>query len=251
MRAESELGEFGQMNTFDFRGAEQRQPGLKLSRIDVIGQNGNDGAAYEGRMCGECWIERGTTDCSCEVALAGVCAGPQAVRDGGREAGSCAGAEGGAADMAEGESCLSESVLVIVEGEPVGKGRPKAVRQGGFVRMYTPEKTRSYEEKIADEARKSMSGRDPITGPVLLELSMVVSVPSSWSKKKRAAALSGQMVPTKKPDKDNVIKAICDSLNGIVWVDDVQVTDLVSRKRFGEHPHVQAVITPLALLGSS
>lgn len=29
---------------------------MKISRIDVIGQNGNDGAAYD-HLCGECFIQ--------------------------------------------------------------------------------------------------------------------------------------------------------------------------------------------------
>lgn len=136
-------------------------------------------------------------------------------------------------------------ILVIVEGEPTGKGRPKASSQGGFVRMYTPQKTRDYEQAVADEARKAMAGRDPIAGSCRLELSLVCSVPASWSKKMRAQALVGEIFPAKKPDMDNVVKAICDSFNGIVWVDDVQVVDLVARKRYGESPHVEARIAPL------
>lgn len=140
---------------------------------------------------------------------------------------------------------MSGGVLVIIEGEPVGKGRPKASSQGGFVRMYTPEKTRTYEQLVADEARKAMAGREPILVPCLLELSLVRSVPASWSKKKRAQALAGELFPANKPDIDNVVKALCDSFNAIVWVDDVQVVDLVARKRYGEFPHVEARITPL------
>jgi Holliday junction resolvase RusA-like endonuclease len=140
---------------------------------------------------------------------------------------------------------MTESVLIIIEGEPTGKGRPKASSRGGLVRMYTPEKTRSYEQLVADEARKAMAGREPITGPCLLELVLVFKVPASWSKKKRAAALAGEIYPCVKPDIDNVAKAICDSLNAIVWVDDVQVVELTARKRYGEHPHVEARITPL------
>jgi Holliday junction resolvase RusA-like endonuclease len=139
----------------------------------------------------------------------------------------------------------NNSVLVIIEGEPVGKGRPKASSRGGFVRMYTPEKTRSYEQLVGDEARKAMAGQEPTSKPVDLELTMVFGVPASWSKTKKALALSGELFPTKKPDIDNVIKAICDSFNGIVWVDDVQVVDLVARKRYGEHPHIEARIIPI------
>lgn len=146
---------------------------------------------------------------------------------------------------------MSQSILLIIEGEPVGKGRPKASSRGGFVRMYTPEKTRSYEELVAIEGRKAMAKLPPFDGPVLLELRMVFGVPASWSKAKRAAAMAGEMVPTRIPDIDNCAKAICDALNAIVWVDDAQVTDIVARKRFGENPHVEARITPLNKRGSS
>lgn len=144
-----------------------------------------------------------------------------------------------------------DMVLVIVEGEPVGKGRPKASTFGGGVRMYTPDKTRRYENNVRAEAKASMAGREAFAGPCMLELSIVCGVPASWSKKKQAQALAGEIVPTKKPDIDNIVKALCDSFNGIVWVDDVQVTDLLVRKRFGPAPHVEAKITPLGLGGSS
>ncbi|MCY1435909.1 Endodeoxyribonuclease RusA [compost metagenome] len=117
--------------------------------------------------------------------------------------------------------------------------------------MFTPGKTKDYEQLVQDEAAKTMMGKPPIIGPVELRLNLVCSVPVSWSKAKRVQALAGEIVPTKKPDIDNVVKAICDALNGIVWMDDVQVTDLVVRKRFGSDPHVEATITPLGLRGSS
>lgn len=146
---------------------------------------------------------------------------------------------------------MTDSIFLIIEGEPVGKGRPRAFRAGNSVRMFTPGKTKDYEQLMQAEAVKAMMGKPPIVGPVELRLNLVCSVPSSWSKTKRAQALAGEVVPTKKPDIDNVVKAICDALNAIVWHDDVQVVDLVVRKRFGDSPHVEATITPLDLRGSS
>lgn len=146
---------------------------------------------------------------------------------------------------------MSDSILIIVEGDPQGKGRPRAFRAGKGVRMFTPERTRAYEELVAAEARKAMAGRPPLIGPCMLELTMICSVPASWSKAKRAAALAGEIVPTKKPDSSNILKSIEDAFNGIVWIDDVQATDHAMRKRFGEHPHVEAIIMPLELRGSS
>ena len=58
-------------------------------------------------------------------------------------------------------------------------------------------------------------------------------------------ALEGEIYPTTKPDKDNVIKAVYDGINGIVWKDDVQVVDGCQRKRYGEVPGVKVRIVPL------
>ncbi|MNP83694.1 Endodeoxyribonuclease RusA [compost metagenome] len=65
------------------------------------------------------------------------------------------------------------------------------------------------------------------------------------SKKRKAMAIAGELFPTKKPDMDNVIKAIYDGLNGVVWKDDVQVVDAFVRKRYGEVPGVHVRIVPL------
>lgn len=63
-------------------------------------------------------------------------------------------------------------------------------------------------------------------------------IPQSWPKRKQAAALAGTEYPTKKPDADNVIKAIFDALNGVVWHDDTRVVDMVVRKRYAAVPGV-------------
>ncbi|HBP1604430.1 RusA family crossover junction endodeoxyribonuclease [Pseudomonas aeruginosa] len=136
-------------------------------------------------------------------------------------------------------------VMFTVPGEPVGKGRPRIGRVGAHTRMFTPAKTANYETLIALAAQQAMAGREPIVGAVLVELFITVSIPASWSKRKRAQALAGQIYPTKKPDKDNVIKAIYDGCNGIVWVDDVQAVDGYQRKRYGETPGVRVKVVPL------
>ncbi|ACO74769.1 Holliday junction resolvase [Laribacter hongkongensis HLHK9] len=130
-----------------------------------------------------------------------------------------------------------------VPGTPVGKGRPKVSTRGGkFARMYTPEKTASYEGLIALSARQAMGGRPLIDGPVDVSLMIRLAVPASWSKKKQAAALAGQVLPTKKPDADNVLKAVFDGMNGVVWVDDVQACGVMLRKRYAQTPGVTVVV---------
>ena len=136
-------------------------------------------------------------------------------------------------------------VSFVVPGEAVGKGRPRVSTIGGHARMFTPQKTANYETLIAMAAQQAMQGRELIAGPVLLEMKIAVSVAQSWSKKKTAEALAGDVMPTKKPDADNVLKAICDGINGIVFKDDVQVVNVSLSKRFSETPGVSVRVVPL------
>lgn len=140
---------------------------------------------------------------------------------------------------------FTPTVAFTVPGKPTGKGRPRAVARGKFVRMYTPEKTVNYESIVALAASEAMAGRAPIEGPVEVIMHMVLPIPKSWSKRKQQDALDGRLIPTTKPDKDNVIKAVFDAMNDIVWRDDVQVADLTSRKRYGAVPCVQVIVGTL------
>ncbi|WP_286973563.1 RusA family crossover junction endodeoxyribonuclease [Pseudomonas sp.] len=139
-------------------------------------------------------------------------------------------------------------VSFLVPGEPIGKGRPRIGRVGAHARMFTPAKTANYESLIALAAQQAMQGRELIAGPVLLEMNMLHPIRESWSKKKKAGALSGEIAPTIKCDADNCLKAICDALNGVVWKDDVQVVNVVLSKRFAATPCVKVRVVPLSML---
>ena len=148
------------------------------------------------------------------------------------------------------QSSLDE-LRFTVPGEPQGKGRARVGNIAGRARMFTPAKTVQYENLIALMAQDAMGGADQFAGPVLIEVTMHCAVRASWSKKKQAQALAGEMYPTSKPDADNCLKAVCDALNGVAWKDDTQVTDVRMRKRFSETPRVEVIITPLAKLASN
>lgn len=125
-----------------------------------------------------------------------------------------------------------------VPGQPVGKGRPRIGKVGAHARMFTPAKTVNYESTVALFAAQAMAGRALLTGPVNLQMRVDFPIPASWSMKKQRAAEAGQILPTVKPDSDNIVKAVCDAINGVVWVDDVQVVDLTLKKRYSMQPGV-------------
>ena len=52
----------------------------------------------------------------------------------------------------------------------------------------------------------------------------------------------GMIKPTKKPDCDNIAKIVLDSLNGIAFMDDKQVVNLVVTKNYDSIPCVEVDI---------
>ena len=102
-----------------------------------------------------------------------------------------------------------------VPGVPVGKGRPRFTKDG---HTYTPEKTRQYENKVV-LCWKCQSGKGFAAGvPLIAHVMAYFPVPKSASKAKKAA-MEGTF-HTKKPDSDNVCKAILDALNQHAYPDD-------------------------------
>ena len=130
-------------------------------------------------------------------------------------------------------------ISFTVYGTAVPKQRP---RISGH-RAYTPKRTKDYEERVLNEFRSSYSGFYPAFGkdvPVRICISVIQEIPRSWSKKKRAQAESGEIVPlSRNGDVDNIAKSILDALNGYAYQDDCQVTTLIITKQYGQNPRAE------------
>ena len=128
---------------------------------------------------------------------------------------------------------MSEIKLVIY-GEPVPQGRPKFARIGNHVHAYDPQKSKDYKQLVRfwiTQQLKKIDSWKPLENALCVDITFWLSIPSSWSKKKRIEADSGVIRPVKRPDADNLFKSL-DSLNGLLWVDDSIITDLHIRKRY-------------------
>lgn len=75
-----------------------------------------------------------------------------------------------------------------------------------------------------------------------MRIKLYYSIPQSKSKKIKAKMLANEIRPAKKPDLDNVIKVIADSLNQVAYRDDVQIVDCQCRKFYSEQPRVEVTI---------
>tara|TARA_R110000796_G_scaffold6882_1_gene24035 strand:- start:163 stop:600 length:438 start_codon:yes stop_codon:yes gene_type:complete len=129
------------------------------------------------------------------------------------------------------------TIEFTVMGEPKGKGRPRFSKVG---RVYTPRATAEYEATVRQAAWVAMAQakETPTEKDVYVELLANHGVPASWPKKKQALAYAGAMRP-KRPDLDNVVKAVLDGANNVIYRDDAQVHSIRAMKRYapeGIHP---------------
>lgn len=90
-----------------------------------------------------------------------------------------------------------------VDGDPWSKARPKFARRGKGVKTYQPTDDRNAEARL--RAALSEDVRAPFPGNVMLAC--------------RFYRANFQRI-----DTDNLLKHVCDAANGVLWLDDSQVT---------------------------
>lgn len=103
---------------------------------------------------------------------------------------------------------------LTIPGEPVAKERPRKGQYGNF---YTPRKSAQYEQMIGFLAMAQPGG--PMLGPVSLTMEIYTG--------------------NRSLDVDNVIKSVCDGLNGQGYKDDKQVCELHVTRIWSDDPRVE------------
>ena len=123
--------------------------------------------------------------------------------------------------------------------EPTAQARARHTKQG---RTYKCAKQKANERTL--EALLVPHRPDtPIQGPVGIEIRAFMAIAKSKSKKFREAAIRGYERPTKKPDIDNILKQICDTMTRLqFWNDDVQVCHVAASKEYSEKPRWEITV---------
>ena len=127
-----------------------------------------------------------------------------------------------------------------VFGTPAPQGSMKAfIPKGGRFPVVTADnaKTKPWRQQVAGTALAETAriGFQRIKGSVHMTLAFYFEKPKSASKSPIAPKVT-------KPDLDKLVRAILDSLTGIAFDDDSQVTFLMASKTFGLPARVEIEI---------
>lgn len=149
-----------------------------------------------------------------------------------------------------------------VPGTPGAQGRPKVSSFAGHARAYKAKKDTLYEGHVRDSFYRAAEHTDwlPAPGkvPLAVSIAAIFEPPSGMRKAQRAEIAgmwwqAGDCAPdgalanwlcsfadgwpgamrAKRPDLDNITKAILDGLNGHAFRDDAQVVKLEAVKIYG------------------
>ena len=119
-------------------------------------------------------------------------------------------------------------------------GRPKSTQTGSVITVNGrsfPVRRGAAWSSICGLAARYCAPAKPLAGAVRCELTFFLPRPkrprSQW--------------PVTRPDGENLSKGLLDSWNGVLWVDDSQVVDLVVRKVYARDagPGVEVTVEAL------
>ena len=119
-----------------------------------------------------------------------------------------------------------------IPGKIIGKGRP---RLNSYTRqVYTPTKTKDYENLVIQYFMLKYPRFTPFEGRVSVEITANFEVPKSAKKPEKELMLENKLNPLKKPDIDNIVKIILDAMNECAFKDDTQITKLAVEKKYAQ-----------------
>ena len=118
-----------------------------------------------------------------------------------------------------------------VPAKIIGKGRPRLNSYTGQV--YTPTRTKDYESLVEQYFLLKYPRYKSLEGRAKVSITAYFEVPKSASKVMKEQMLNNRVSPTKKPDIDNVVKIVLDSMNKFAFRDDTQITNVEVEKLYG------------------
>ena len=144
--------------------------------------------------------------------------------------------------------------MFLIPFEPKPQSRPRATIRGRHAAVYEDPKMMKWRKQVTDYIKENYGGRY-FDGAICVKVTFYMRAPQDVSKKPSERAkdkakqlyskyISGRLEHVKKPDLDNLIKSLFDSISKseIVWSDDNIVCDLRAKKLYSPNPRIEIEI---------
>ncbi len=115
----------------------------------------------------------------------------------------------------------------------------------GFVQRYQSKEVKDAEADVKTQVLSQLpEDFVPYDCPLSLKAKFVFPFTKSFSKKKLRQAEAGKIFyKDTKPDiTDNLMKGLCDAMEGIVFINDSRVCKVSSEKVYGDTPRIEILI---------
>lgn len=133
-------------------------------------------------------------------------------------------------------------IRFTIPGPVQAQERPRFSRAGNHVKTHDAPKSRAYKEVVKLVAWQNKP-QELLQGPLKMEIDVYIQPPKKHQTKPKLALIqSGELLPTTKPDLDNLAKGIKDGCSKIIWNDDSQIVELVVRKFYDMQPRAEVTI---------
>ena len=120
-----------------------------------------------------------------------------------------------------------DEIEFFIEGDPVAQGRPRLSTRGNHARAYDPPRSKKWKQFVR-MAATPFAPEIPWSEPIAAQLVFIFARPKARKK--------DQYMVTR-PDLDNLEKAIYDSLEGLYYEDDKQISWQTAQKVYTQERH--------------
>lgn len=121
----------------------------------------------------------------------------------------------------------------FVAGIPKAQPRVKAFVRGGHAGVYTPDSAESWKQAVRQQATAN-APESTVAHPVRVSLDFFLPRPKTHCKRDGSLKENSPVWHCKKPDLDNLIKAVTDAITDTqrIWLDDSQICQISATKTY-------------------
>lgn len=126
----------------------------------------------------------------------------------------------------------------------MAQSRPRFARRGRGVVAYEKKEMKAWRAECSKLVEEAFEAKKLIEGPLKIDAIFYIQPPKhiSFKKKLKEKLEAEEIFCSKKPDIDNYLKALLDSMTGIVFKDDGQVVECRARKLYSLKPRIKFTI---------